>query len=48
MIKYNTANEAIQKIYDYYLSSNYNKSQEFIVFYKLNLYTSRNEIKLNL
>ncbi|KKO74161.1 hypothetical protein AAJ76_1080004419 [Vairimorpha ceranae] len=47
-IKYNTADEALQKVCDYYLFRNFNKLQEFTVFCKLVLHTSENDINFNL
>ncbi|EEQ81236.1 hypothetical protein NCER_102454 [Vairimorpha ceranae BRL01] len=47
-IKYNTADEAIQKICDYYLSSNLNKLLKFPAVCKLVFLKSKHDIKLNL
>ncbi|EEQ81225.1 hypothetical protein NCER_102471 [Vairimorpha ceranae BRL01] len=46
--KYNTADEAIQAVCDYYLSRNFNIPKKFPIFYKMNLTISKHDIKLKL
>ena len=47
-VEYNTADEAIQKICDYYLSSGFSQLQGFEVFCTLKFCVSKKDIKLNL
>ena len=46
--KYNTADEAIQAVCDYHLSSNLNISMKLPIFYKMNLRIFKHDIKLKL
>ena len=46
--KYNTADEAIQAVCDYYLSRNFNIPKKFPIFYKMNLTIFKHDIRLKL